>query len=408
MGNDLIELQLVPEIGGRVLQYRLGDYGFFLVDKELYNKQAPASGVGPDDAWLNYGGDKLWLAPQGWDNEAQWPGPPDPVLDGQPYSLEMISPGEIRLTSREDQRSGVQLSRVIKVFDGSTRVDIAATMKNIDTKPRRWGIWAHTQFDAGDRHGKGYNENYWAYCPMNENSIFPKGYDVQYGLVNNTSYKPDYDSGMMRVHYQRRVGKIGMDAAAGWVATVDATDGYVFVHRFTYEPDKAYPDNSSVEIWMNGLGEFVAWGKVNESSADVRENPHNFESEVISPYANLLPGQEYTYRYQWYSAKIPSGLGVVDCSDAGVVCEPLSAKVKEETLSIAGKFGVFYEGSLVVHYLDAAGNKIYAETIVPQVGPLRACVLAHSLRAIKNTASFSLHLHDETGRDVGQLARASM
>lgn len=408
MGNDLIDLQVVPEIGGRVLQYKLGDYGFFLVNEELYDKKPPASGVGPDDAWLNYGGDKLWLAPQGWDNDQQWPGPPDPVLDGQPYALEVISPKEIRLTSRKDQRSGVQLSRIIKLYEGTTRVDITATMKNVDTKTRRWGIWAHTQFNAGNRHGKGYNENYWAFCPLNKNSTFPKGYGVQYGLVNNMSYKPDYDNGMMRVHYQRRVGKIRIDSSAGWVSTVDATDGYVFVHRFEYEPNKPYPDNSSVEIWMNGLGEFVAWGKVNQMPEDTSSNPYNFESELISPYATLEPGQEYTYDYQWYSAKIPSGLGIVDCSDAGVVCEALAAKVKENTLTITGKFGVFYEGSLVLHYFDSAGNNIHTETMTPQVSPLKASVFSHTLRVFENTESVSLHLYDKTGRDVGQLAKTSL
>ena len=404
MGNDFIELQVVPEIGGRVLQYKLGDYGFFLVNDDLYGQEPPVSGVGPDDAWLNYGGDKLWLAPQGWDNDQQWPGPPDPVLDGQPYAMETLGNNEIRLTSRKDHRSGVQLSRVIKVHENSTRVDIAATMKNIDTKPRRWGIWAHTQFNAGNRHGKGHNENYWAYCPLNKNSIFPKGYSVQYGLVNNMSFKPDYDNSMMKVHYQRRVGKIGIDSPAGWVATVDATDGYVFVHRFEYEPGEPYPDNSSVEIWVNGLGEFVAWGKANKMPEDIKNNPYNFESEVISPYANLKPGEEYTYKYKWYAAKIPAGTSVLNCSDVGVVCEDLAAVRNDKSLKIKGKFGVFYEGSLVLHYFDAAGKNIRTETIAPQVGPLKAIILSHTVQAIENTASVSLHLYDKTDRDIGQLA----
>jgi hypothetical protein len=408
MSNDLIELQVVPEIGGRVLQYELGDYGFFLVNEQFYNEPPPASGVGPDDAWLNYGGDKLWLAPQGWDNDQQWPGPPDPVLDGQPYAMENIGDGQIRLTSRKDMRSGVQLSRVIQVFEGTTRVSIAATMKNIDTRRRRWGVWAHTQFNAGNRYGKGYNENYWAYCPLNEDSVFAKGYQVQYGLANNMAYQPDYDNGMMKVHYQRRVGKIGIDCSAGWVATVDATDGYAFVQRFDYEQGKAYPDNSSVEIWMNGLGEFVAWDEVNESPESPKENPYNFESEVISPYASLEPGQEYTYHYQWYSAKIPSGLGVVDCSDVGVVCDALAVVRNGESYNISGKFGVFYEGSLVAHYLDVAGEQVHSETVLSQVSPLQECVLSHSMEAVENTTSVSVHVYDKAGRDLGELVRASL
>jgi hypothetical protein len=53
--NDLIEVEAVPEIGGRIIQYKLGDYGFFWVNKELVNKKIPASRLGPDGEWLNYG-----------------------------------------------------------------------------------------------------------------------------------------------------------------------------------------------------------------------------------------------------------------------------------------------------------------------------------------------------------------
>ena len=240
--NGLIELQIVPEIGGRVLQYTLGDYGFFWVNGDLLNVKPPESGVGPEGEWLNYGGDKLWPAPQGWDSEEQWPGPPDPVLDGAPYGAEVLSesgrPVAVRLTSREDPRSGLQFSRVIKVFEGTTRVRIDATMKNIDRKPRRWGLWAITQLDVGNRHGQGYNRNYQACCPLNPRSLYPEGYRVLYGLVNNPSFQPDHEAGMLRVNYRRLVGKVGLDSAAGWVASMDATDGYVFVHRFTFEPEK--------------------------------------------------------------------------------------------------------------------------------------------------------------------------
>ncbi len=230
----------------------------------------------------------------------------------------------------------------------------------------------------------------------------------RYGLVNNMSFQPDYESGMMKVNYQRRVGKIGIDSPAGWVATVDATDGYVFVHRFDYEPEKAYPDNSSVEIWMNGLGEFIAWGDVNKMPEDVKSNPYNFESEVISPYANLKPGQEYTYKYQWYSAKIPAGLGVIDCSDAGVVCENLVAVRKGKSIKVTGKFGVFYEGSLVLNYLDATGGNIHTVTVEKQVGPLKAIALSQSVPAVKKATSVFLHLYDKAGCSLGQLAKADL
>lgn len=221
--NGIISLQIVPEIGGRVLRFSLGNYQYLTVNKALENQPVPESRLGPDGEWLNYGGDKLWTAPQGWSGDHEWPGPPDVVLDGGPYEAKIVKrkrnkPVAVELISEKDPRSGVQLSRVIRIFDNSSRVSFDAKIKNIDSKPRRWGIWPHTQLNAKNRHGKGFNPNYHAYCPINPKSKFAKGYGVIFGLAQNQSYKPDYESGIMELHYQRRVGKIGMDSDAGWVA----------------------------------------------------------------------------------------------------------------------------------------------------------------------------------------------
>src|ERR1051325_2387595 len=92
--NDLIEVQVVPDIGGRVLQLKLGDHELLWVNDKLAGKPPTATGLALDGGWLNYGGDKLWPAPQGWHNDQQWPGPPDAVLDGSPY--EVYSPEDSR------------------------------------------------------------------------------------------------------------------------------------------------------------------------------------------------------------------------------------------------------------------------------------------------------------------------
>jgi len=148
LGNGLVELQVLPEIGGRIIQFRLGEKEFLRVNPNLVGRLPPRGGLAADGSWFNVGGDKLWPAPQGWDNDRQWPGPPDAVLDGQPYTLEKLRDGggeaAIRFTSGSDPRSGIQLSRVVRIFEGSTRVSFEATMKNVDSRPRRWGLWAHT------------------------------------------------------------------------------------------------------------------------------------------------------------------------------------------------------------------------------------------------------------------------
>lgn len=111
LSNSLVELQVLPDIGGRIIQFKFGGKEFLWVNPSLAGKLLPANGLAVDGGWFNVGGDKLWPAPQAWDNDQQWPGPPDAVLKAQPYSLEQFRPkrrqSAIRLTSAGDPRCGI-------------------------------------------------------------------------------------------------------------------------------------------------------------------------------------------------------------------------------------------------------------------------------------------------------------
>jgi len=410
--NGLVELQVLPEIGGRIIQYKLGGKEFLWVNPQLAGKLPPATGLTIDGGWFNAGGDKLWPAPQGWDNEQQWPGPPDAVLDGQPYQLEQLSgasgQGAIRLTSGKDPRSGIRLSRVVRIFPNSTRVGFEATMENTDNKPRRWGIWAHTQLDGAKADHSAHNPLMQAWCPLNPRSRFPKGYDVIFGEKNNPSFQPDAARGLMHVNYQYKVGKIGLDSPAGWSATVDGESGAVFVQRFVFEPDKPYPDGSSVEFWLNGTGQIHAYGKDMVMAGNVAENPCVFESEVLSPFAELQPGQRYTWRYDWYACNIGGDFPVVDCLAAGVVTEPLSAESSAGKMRIKGRFGVFAPGMVVAEFADAQGRKEQASDPPFKVSPLKPLVLDATVKVPANATSVRLVLIGEDGKPVGDLGRASL
>ncbi len=214
LSNELVQVHVVAEAGGRVVQFKFGDKEFLWVNPALAGKVSPASGLTADGEWLNYGGDKLWPAPQGWDGPQQWPGPPDAVLDGQAYGFEVVAGkrGEaaVKLTSGEDRRSGIQFSRVIRISENSTRVAVAATMKNIDDKPRRWGIWAHTQLDAAAPDRSKPNRLMRAWCPIHPGSRYTTGYDVIFGDEDNRSFGTDWRRGLVEVNYRYEVGKIGV------------------------------------------------------------------------------------------------------------------------------------------------------------------------------------------------------
>ncbi len=73
------------------MAYDVGPYHFLFVDPGLTGKLFSAEenqGDGTLAAWKNYGGDKTWPAPQGWETDDQWHGPPDPVLDSGRYTVE--------------------------------------------------------------------------------------------------------------------------------------------------------------------------------------------------------------------------------------------------------------------------------------------------------------------------------
>jgi hypothetical protein len=236
LSNGLVDVTVAPQLGGRIIQIALGGHGFLWVNPDLQGRAPPPTRLGPKGEWLNWGGEKIWPAPQGWGKGDQWPGPPDPVLDGGPYAFEVLRQDAeevaVRLTSEKDARSGIQFSRVIRLRRGSAAVSVEATMANICDRPRRWSIWAIAQMD-GRRPGGGWSPDLWAYCPANPASRFPGGYKVLFGPADNPSWRPVPAVGLVAVQFQYRVGKIGLDSPGGWVAAVDRSSGGALVHTPT-------------------------------------------------------------------------------------------------------------------------------------------------------------------------------
>ncbi len=326
----------MPEIGGRIIQLKLDEFEYLWVNDHLAGQPATPTGLGVDGGWLNYGGSKIWPAPQGWGRDDRWPGPPDAVLDGSPHVGSILVPeGEcasVQVVSQRDDRSGIQFTRTLKVCNNAARVSIDCKMENIDTKPRRWGIWQVTQHNVANRNGTGFDEKIRVYCPINPRSIHPKGYKVIYGPTDN----PEFNSknGMMSTRYLHLVGKIGMDCSAGWYALVNGTHGYVFVERFIWESEREYPDDTSFELWTQGSGTIRAWGRQVKMSDKLAENPYVLETEALSPFAQLVPGQSSSYHSDWYVAKIGGNLPIVDCTDVGITCVPLLASLSAGNLTI--------------------------------------------------------------------------
>ncbi len=412
MGNGLLDVHVVPELGGRVMQVILAGAEFFWVNPELAGRLPPPGGLGPEGAWLNYGGDKLWPAPQGWDHEDQWPGPPDAVLDGLPYACTVLNDRgpsvTLRLTSDADPRTGVRLERDLTVYENCTRVRIRTRMRNIDTRLRRWALAAVTQLNAQAPDGPGPNPALNVTCPLNPSSRYPAGYRGLAGEPETAGFVSDLQDGHLRLQYRHRLGKVGLDTTGGWVASQDGRRGTAFVQWFRYEQGRAYPDGVTVALGSSGGGVLEAWGERTVLSADPAQTPCLVSAQVMSPFARLRPGETAEWDYAWGVTRTGPGGSVRRCGVAGVTVEPLTAVVRDGRLMVVGRFGVVYRGTLAVVLQPLAPGEPGTTRFTLDVAPDKP-VLVNILEPDDPTAgAVALILSDAAGRLIGELARCTI
>ena len=97
ISNQWVQLIIVPQNGGRLMQVTFAGHSYLFVNPKFAGKYLPPS----SNEWFNYGGDKLWLLPEGNNDEHHWVGNSD-VLDDGPYTFRKLSEGkscEIELTA---------------------------------------------------------------------------------------------------------------------------------------------------------------------------------------------------------------------------------------------------------------------------------------------------------------------
>ncbi|RME84871.1 MAG: DUF4380 domain-containing protein, partial [Caldilineae bacterium] len=204
--NGMLTVVAVPDIGGRLMAFDLADYSYLYVERALQGKLFSAEenlGDGSLAAWKNYGGDKTWPAPQGWDNEQQWHGPPDPVLDTGRYHLQgpeiTDDVASLEMTSPPDARTGLRIGRRVTIFRGSSRLTLDLTFTNISRRPIRWSIWDVVQLQAEQQAEDGSllpDTTCVVTAPLNPHSRFERGFQVMFGDEDNPQWQVDEANGL--------------------------------------------------------------------------------------------------------------------------------------------------------------------------------------------------------------------
>lgn len=400
LSNGIIDAVCVPEIGGRLMQFRLGPHDFLFMNPELLGArftQEEHAGDGTILHWKNYGGAKTWPAPQGWDGEGQWPGPPDPVLDSGRYTFETNqeeSAAAVLMTSPPDARSGLRIRRLISVASDCSRLRLELSFENISDRTIRWSIWDVAQMLCSTADGQ-LNEDCWLYIPTDPARERP--YDIMFG-DDNSQYQLDAESGLLAVQYQGIVGKIGLHSPAGWIAFADRRAGFALCMQFPYEPDAEYPDNgATVECWTESPGA--------PSPIPIRSPGYILEAEVLSPLFSLAPGKVASRQITWSAAFCPAP--IVAVSDVGCVHEPLRVDIDGGWARCRGVFGCFLAGRGELECLDEAGGLVGKIDLGP-VSPLRALHFAAFAKLDTATRLIRVNILDADGTYSGTLASAEL
>ncbi len=387
--NGLVTVVAVPAIGGRIMEYKLGDKPLLWVNPAELGKVYEPPSSEEDRVFHNYGGYKVWPAPQ-----ARWAGPPDPLgsqltggqwsgqitaAQGQSVEIEMVSPEDKKVT-------GLQITRRVKLFAGTTRVAITEIFKNITDQPITWSIWDVTQVPGSLSRASKYNEQSRIYFPLNPDSRYEQGFwplheggESQFQVID--------EGKLMQVSYHNEEGKIGADSVAGWIAHVDEINEYAYIKSFPVHQLADYPDDgATVEVWTNG--------------GDLSY----MEMEVLSPLHTLQPGEQFSFTEEWYTTQIGGPLREV--TELAAIRQPLQLEYSEgEIQKLTGELGVFAPGKLKIAFVNQADQPL-SEPIIKQVNPTEAVVLNQSLATAPGAATkLTLTLENEYGTDLGVVAQ---
>ncbi len=259
--NDLVDLVVTADVGPRVIRFGfVGGENQFWEDPDLL-------GCTGGDQWVNYGGHRLWHAPEV--QPRTYAPDNDPVRvderDGTACFIQPIEP-----------TTGIQKSLEIRLEPDAAAVQVTHRLHNTNLWPVTLAPWAISVMAPGGTgvlplpprgpHAQNLQPNtrlvLWAYTDMED----PRWtWGTRYVLL-----RQDRE----RVTEQ----KAGAYVPRGWVAYARA--GTLFVTTVTPVPGADYPDlGANVELFTNS---------------------QMLEVETLGPLANLEPGGDISHVETWH------------------------------------------------------------------------------------------------------------
>ena len=280
LSNGLVEARVVTDVGPRIMDFHAAG-GANL----LYVRESEAGKRG-EDAWVQRGGWRLWIAPER--RETTY------ALDNSPCVADVVGETTLRVTGPAQPVAGIQKQIDVTLLPGEPRLRITSRIKNVSDHSLTYAAWSLPVLRPGGR----------AFVPQDVGSLtafdavrrlllwsYTKFADPRYHFgdrlieIDHTKVKPA-PPGQSGRHDDE--SKIGVDSAQGWAAYL--LDGTLFLKRFPHDTNGQYPDDgATIEVYSS----------------------HEFlELENLGPLKTIAPGEEIVLPEDWWvfaSVTVPTG-----------------------------------------------------------------------------------------------------
>ena len=256
ISNGTVDVIVVPQIG------RIMSYGYTAKENILWEDLSLDRSSEKAKSWVNWGGDKVWTAPQ-----SVWNWPPDKVLDGSPFKAEILKDG-VRISSGTGNIVQVKVVREVHLKPFGTEVNITNKIENLGAT-RQISSWQVTQVKEPTQ----------VELPITFGGTMPSGFITQ----QNSKFDPKYHTVLPGKLVIKRDPKAAHKFGARSTGSIFATiNGLTFETYSKVEKRATYPDADSAQEVFTNAG-----------------NDAYVELELLSPLVNLEPRQVILQQVRW-------------------------------------------------------------------------------------------------------------
>ncbi len=410
LSNGLVTVVALPGAEGRIVSYRLGAFEYLHTSSATAAEQQQnggrtteggevvrviESGASPPAPLLAGEGSEALPRPAG-EGAAVPPGTsaggtPAPLTTGAWKGEVLTARGiyaEVELLGPEDKQVGLRLTRLLRLYAGSTRLQVTDTLENTGKQPLKCALETVTQLvGAPDKVAPSGQVR--LYLPLTPTREHREGFWSRLNEGDTSQFATGGLGRLLEVAYKGKAGEVAANVRSGWLGYAESSGGHALVRRFIASPTGEYAEGAPVRVRTTEAKAGEAWVELLTASA----------TEEIKAGGVLVLAQD------WYATVLPGP--IVEASETAAIGEALTLKPEGEGLRLRGRLGVFAPGKVVITLLDASGQRL-GEPIAIKATPSAAVVIDQAISGVAGAAAVRLALENASGTPMGDIAQVPL